>query len=363
MVANQKKREEDLLPPHVPLPELPFMAVSLHFTAVARRSFGETKRWPSLSCLVSLSPTKPFSLSLPSHSLSKSLSLSLPWLPVRDPSNQQPLMSARWWRSFSGCWIGGEAVPRLSNCRRWWGCTTRGRPREEWQQNAISGHPHHCLWVQINSPWHPLHNGTLHLRRKRPYWWHAFLYKLAKLWRLIWAKRSLFLRWWSRIVNRGEKWFLTIYNMPMFEVVCKNSCFSRKTVENVSLTMPLLRAGPTGTQNQNLRSLLNLFWCQEFNGGLKFGEQTSIENHVSRGKLNRLDLSKLSITWYLGLCFGNRAYPWIRVDEYGLIMNLNNCFDWQVKTWHFGRFCPRVRNLELKLKSNYEHMESMVRLI
>ena len=126
--------------------------------------------------------------------LSPLLSLSLPWLSICDPSNQQLLMSIHRRRSFRECRIRGEVVLQLSNRRRWWWCTVRGRLREERWQNAISGHPYHRLWVQISSPWIPLHNGTVHSRRKCPDQRHVLLYKLMKLWQLIRAKQSLILK-------------------------------------------------------------------------------------------------------------------------------------------------------------------------
>ena len=102
----------------------------------------------------------------------------------------------------------------------------------------------------------------------------------------------------------------------MFGFVCKNSRFSRKIMKNVSLIYLVLHIGLLiGTRNQELRPLPNLFQCHESNGGIRISKRASVRNHVSRGKLNCLDLREFSITLYLGLCFGNRAYPWTHVDE------------------------------------------------
>ena len=49
--------------------------------------------------------------------------------------------------------------------------------------------------------------------------------------------------------------------------------------------------------------------CHESNDGLRILKQASIINHIFRGKFFRLDLREILITFYPGLCFGNRAYP------------------------------------------------------
>ena len=105
------------------------------------------------------------------------------------------------------------------------------------------------------------------------------------------------------------------YILPMFRVVWKRSRFSRKIMENASLIWLVLHTGRIGTRNQNPRPLSNSFWCHKSNSSLKISKQFFIRNHVSRGKLNHLDLHEFLITWYLGLCYGNRAYPWTRVNE------------------------------------------------
>ena len=101
-----------------------------------------------------------------------------------------------------------------------------------------------------------------------------------------------------------------------------------------------MHAKPTETQNQDPRPPPNLFRCYKSNDSPIFRKQVSVKNHVFRGKPNYLDLHEISITYYPGLYFGNRAYPWTHVDEYGLILGLNHYFDWQVKIWYFGRFWP-----------------------
>ena len=103
--------------------------------------------------------------------------------------------------------------------------------------------------------------------------------------------------------------------MSMFEVVCKSHVFSRKTIENVSLTCLVLRVEPIGTLNRNLKPAPNSFRCHEFNFSLRILKRASVINHIFRGKFFLLDLRKTLITWYPGLYFANKAYPWTRVDE------------------------------------------------
>ena len=95
------------------------------------------------------------------YSLSLEVSL-LPWLPIRDPSNQRLLMSTNYWRSFRGCRIGGRAIPRPSNHYRWQWCTTRGRPRGRtmtnrrlWPPPLPFQGPHKFLSTS-SSYWYPL---------------------------------------------------------------------------------------------------------------------------------------------------------------------------------------------------------------
>ena len=86
-----------------------------------------------------------------------------------------------------------------------------------------------------------------------------FYAKNDKLWQWIRAKRSFSLRQRSRIHTCGKKFFPVIYNMRMFEVVCKNLHFSRKFM-NLQLKLYLfLRVGPTRNQNHDLRQLPDFF--------------------------------------------------------------------------------------------------------
>ena len=63
------------------------------------------------------------------------------------------------------------------------------------------------------------------------------------------------------------------------------------------------------------RPLPNSFQHHEFNSGLKISKQASVENHIFRDMNYCLGLLKISIFWYTVLCFGNRTYLYIRVDE------------------------------------------------
>ena len=101
----------------------------------------------------------------------------------------------------------------------------------------------------------------------------------------------------------------------MFGVVCSKSRFSRQLVNYQFECYLVLRVGPTGTRNQKLRPPIDSFRRYKLNGGLRNSKRAFIRNHVSQGKLNRLELREFSITCDPGLRFGNRAYPWTRVDE------------------------------------------------
>ena len=70
----------------------------------------------------------------------------------------------------------------------------------------------------------------------------------------------------------------------------------------------VLHVKPTGTQNKDLRPLLDSFQCHESNGGNIFGKQVFVDNSIFQGKLDCLDLREILITWYLELCFRNWAY-------------------------------------------------------
>ena len=78
----------------------------------------------------------------------------------------------------------------------------------------------------------------------------------------------------------------------MFGVVCKKSHFSRQSVNYQFNLCLVLRVRPIGTQNQELRPLLDSLHRHESNGSLRFGKQAFIENHIFRGNPNCLDLSE-----------------------------------------------------------------------
>ena len=60
---------------------------------------------------------------------------------------------------------------------------------------------------------------------------------------------------WIHTCN--EKYFPTVYNFPIFEIVCKKSHFQDNNFPIICL---VLHASPKGTRNQNLRPISNLFW-------------------------------------------------------------------------------------------------------
>ena len=58
----------------------------------------------------------------------------------------------------------------------------------------------------------------------------------------------------------------------------------------------ILCAGPTETQNQDLRPFLESFQWHESNGDLKIRKRAFIDNRVFRGKHYCLDLREISVT-------------------------------------------------------------------
>ena len=63
--------------------------------------------------------------------------------------------------------------------------------------------------------------------------------------------------------------FPTVYNLPIFEVVCKKSHFLRQYVKLMVKLCLVLHARPTGTQNQDPKPLSDLFWCHKSNSSLR----------------------------------------------------------------------------------------------
>ena len=76
--------------------------------------------------------------------------------------------------------------------------------------------------------------------------------------------------------NAFQQYIICLYLKPFTKI----HIFLDKTVKNGSLSYLVLRAGPTRTRNLKLRPLSDLFRCHEFNGGLRIGKKTFIENHV-----------------------------------------------------------------------------------
>ena len=127
--------------------------------------------------------------------------------------------------------------------------------------------------------------------------------------------RVLFLGKNLKLLIVAKKSFPTVYNMPIFGVVCLKSHFSRQLVNCQFDYYLVLRVGPIETWNQETRPPSDSFQRQESNEALRISKRASVRNHVSRGKLNRLELHEFSITWHPGLCFGNRVYFWTLVNE------------------------------------------------
>ena len=87
-------------------------------------------------------------------------------------------------------------------------------------------------------------------------------------------------------------------------------CLLRQTVKNVSWNLPrfvcrtnrdsnfVLCAGPTGTQNQNLRPIPDSFRYHKSNGSLRVNKRAFVENRIFRGNYYCLDLHEFYITWY-----------------------------------------------------------------
>ena len=84
--------------------------------------------------------------------------------------------------------------------------------------------------------------------------------------------------------------------MSIFEVVYKKSHLSKQSINYEFNLCLVLRVRPTGTWNQELRPLSNLFRCHEFNGSLRISKRDSVRNHVFQGKLFLLDLCETLIT-------------------------------------------------------------------
>ena len=82
----------------------------------------------------------------------------------------------------------------------------------------------------------------------------------------------------------------------MFDVDYKKSYFSKQFVKLTIKICLILRVGPTGTWNQDLRPFSNSFQCYESNVGIKIGKRASIENYIFRGKPYYLDLREISVT-------------------------------------------------------------------
>ena len=110
----------------------------------------------------------------------------------------------------------------------------------------------------------------------------------------------------------------------------------------------------TKTQNQNPRLLLNLLWCHQSSGCLRFAKQAMVE------KLVYIVLCEILICLLLGLYFENQAYPRTHFDEKNLILSSNYCFDYWWKFDILDGFAPKVGNSDLELKSGCEPTRSIV---
>ena len=71
-----------------------------------------------------------------------------------------------------------------------------------------------------------------------------------------------------------------VYNLSIFEVICKKSYFLRQIMKLTVKVCLVLHTGPIGTQNKDPRPLLNSFRCHEPNGSLRIGKRASIKNYI-----------------------------------------------------------------------------------
>ena len=71
-----------------------------------------------------------------------------------------------------------------------------------------------------------------------------------------------------------------VSNLPMSEVVYKKSRFSKQTIKLTVKVCRILHTRPTGTQNQDSRSLLNSFRCHEFISDLINDKQAYSKNRI-----------------------------------------------------------------------------------
>ena len=79
--------------------------------------------------------------------------------------------------------------------------------------------------------------------------------------------------------------------------------------------MSRLRTGLTGTQNQKLRPVLDLFQCHKSNGGLGFFKQATVENLVFRGNYYYIHLRAISFFILFRLNSEIQKYPRTRFEE------------------------------------------------
>ena len=108
-----------------------------------------------------------------------------------------------------------------------------------------------------------------------------------------------------------------VYDLPILGVVCSKSRFSRQLVNCQFDWCFVLHAGLIGIRNQKSRPPMDLFQLYEHNGGLRISKRVSVRNHISRGKLNSLELREI---------FNNL---WSRASFWKLSIPLDSC--WRVE--------------------------------
>ena len=84
-----------------------------------------------------------------------------------------------------------------------------------------------------------------------------------------------------------KKSFPTVYNMPMFGVVCSTSHFSRQFVNCQFDYCLVLRAELIGTWNQKMIPPTESFQHHEHNGNIRNLKRASVRNHVFWSHLSR----------------------------------------------------------------------------
>ena len=270
-----------------------------------------SERWMFLYCLLplpsSLSLTQTLSLSLSSPYL-LSFSLGSSFSLFETICNRPPTTTHAFQTASKDAKVVGPSSP-LFRCRHWW----RWQGVRKSPLPGVASHPLATLAVVFGSQ-------QVHLN---------LLVKMVpfvpnKSAQIVGthfcAKNANFVSGSERSGSlfRGNdlEFILATKNAFQWYIIClclkifaKKSHFSKQSIKLTFKACLVLRAGPIGIQNQDLRTLPDSFRHQESNSSIRIGKWVSIENCIFRDKYYCLDLCEISITWYPELCFWNRAYP------------------------------------------------------